>query len=129
MQALFESGRDLAGMLASRDGWKFGQWDAVSVDSGSEEAQMELLVFPALFSSKKCVRHGELGSGGTRFEPRQTGELKSYSDYLDGKLPGLLTSSIRLQTPKAIGVSKVQRGSFGRSRLPRCRSPSSGSRA
>ena len=124
MQALFESGRDLAGMLASRDDWNFGQWDAV-LDSGSEESQMGLLVFPALFSSEKCVRQGDLGGGGkggAKFaEPLQsTGKInKSHLDNLHGKLPDLLTSSIRPQTSQAIKVSNPENSSFGRSCLPR----------
>ena len=65
MQALFESGRSLAELLASRDGWSFEPWDGVS-DSGPEELQMELRVFPGLFGSGKRKRHGELGNGGRR---------------------------------------------------------------
>ena len=65
LQTLFESGRSLAELLASRDGWSFEPWDGVS-DSGSEESQMELLVFPGLLASGKRKRHGELGNGGKK---------------------------------------------------------------
>lgn len=118
MQALFESGRSLAELLASRGGWSFEPWDGVS-DSGTEESQMELLVFPGLFGSGKRRRHGELGNGGRRdtdtpgkparkyptwgsgkgASRRSTGELNRISDNLHGTPPDLLTQSIRRQTP------------------------------
>ena len=118
IQALFEDGRDLVGMLALRDGWSFERWDAVS-DSGSEESQMELLVFPGLLNSGEYVRHRDLGSGGKRGigievkrPPRGRGgkgavtELEEENESL-GKLKKLFRQSTRKALSLADFINEI----------------------
>lgn len=61
MLILFGSGRILAEMLASGQGWKLGDWDTM-VEPSTEASQMQLLVFPALSKRGEHIR-GELGNG------------------------------------------------------------------